>query len=237
MEHTISFENLFICGDFNCCLLDSDRNKISHMKDSSRETLNHILENLQQKDCYELCDKTPVYTFYDKRCDTASHLDYIFCNVNNCAVTCCSTISSIRTDQKAVTITVRLPLNERGPNYWKLNAKLLENEDYIKGIVKLIEDIVKNKEIKSYILTWEVTKISIKEFSINFSRNIDKQNDCLTLQKEIDKCNDSAEKEKLQNLLDTAYKRKTQGALIRSKIKWYEEGERSTHYFLRQEKQ
>ena len=38
MEHTISFENLFICGDFNCCLLDSDRNKISHMKEGNFES-------------------------------------------------------------------------------------------------------------------------------------------------------------------------------------------------------
>ena len=45
----------------------------------------------------------------------------------------------------------------------------------MKLIENIVKNIVKNKEIKSYILTWEVIKISIKEFSINVSRNIVKQ--------------------------------------------------------------
>jgi len=42
---------------------------------------------------------------------------------------------------------------------------------------------------------------------------------------------------KLQNKLDEIYKRKAEGAFIRSRKKWLEEGEQNSAYFFRLEKQ
>ena len=39
------------------------------------------------------------------------------------------------TDHRAVTLLININENQRGPNYWKLNTSLLEDENY-KAIIK-----------------------------------------------------------------------------------------------------
>ncbi|KAF7650888.1 hypothetical protein LDENG_00119260 [Lucifuga dentata] len=100
--------------------------------------------------------------------------------------------------------------------------------------------------IISYISKWEFLKFKIREFSISFGKSLNRSNKlseiniineintyCLkTSQTEDDK----QKLQILQTKLDEIYLRKAEGAYIRSRAKWIEEGEKSTSYFCRLEK-
>ena len=49
------------------------------------------------------------------------------------------------TDHRAVKLLIHINENQRGPNYWKLNASLLEDEKY-KAIIK---DIIQNLNMEN----------------------------------------------------------------------------------------
>ena len=43
-QYTLNDENILVAGDLNCCLLDTDRNTTSHLKDKSRLTLSKLID-------------------------------------------------------------------------------------------------------------------------------------------------------------------------------------------------
>ena len=43
IKHSLNQENIFIGGDFNCCLPESDRNFKTYLGDKSREGMKDIL--------------------------------------------------------------------------------------------------------------------------------------------------------------------------------------------------
>ena len=96
-------------------------------------------------------------------------------------------------------------------------------------------------------MKWELVKYKIRDFSIGSSKKIAKQNrEKTALLEEIVSDFESkteffstyTEDEFLQakNELELIYENKTKGYILRSKCQWYEEGEKSSKYFLNLEK-
>ena len=89
---------------------------------------------------------------------------------------------------------------------------------------------------------WELCKIEIKEKSVSFGKNKAKsiKSKISHLEKEFkEKTDQNADQEEIQNIekeLEEEYSKKAVGAKIRSRIKWIEEGEKHTKYFLSLEK-
>ena len=101
-------------------------------------------------------------------------------------------------------------------------------------------------------MIWELTKIRVKAFSIQYcqSRHRKKNNDIKKLKTQINaldqkiqSCNSEEvmtemtnERKYFKKQLDALYQSEAIGAQIRSKVKFVEEGETSTQYFLAVEK-
>ncbi len=94
---------------------------------------------------------------------------------------------------------------------------------------------------------WELFKIKVQEACIHLGVQwAKKKKECFEIiQCELDILNknesegipiDTVHRDKLAKNLDNLYKEKDDGYLIRSKIKWVEEGERSSKFFFNLEK-
>ena len=138
----------------------------------------------------------------------------------------------------------------RGKGLWKLNCKHLKDPEYVNRIKQVIsETAVINREANPNIL-WDTIKLSIRGESIKFGarkkklvnneiKKIEDRNEYLY--QLINQCNNNdndileeieLNKGKIEKLVTT----KIQGAIIRSRIKWYEEGEKNSSYFFNLEK-
>jgi len=134
----------------------------------------------------------------------------------------------------------------RNKGYWKFNAFLLQNEEFCNKIKALIRDIEINNSFDSNINKWEFLKFKIREFSIGFSKKLikEKREFERNLICEINQCcnkpilNDyeNGKVIELQSKLDHLYVERAQGAYIRSRAKWIEEGEKNSSYFSNLEK-
>ncbi len=134
----------------------------------------------------------------------------------------------------------------RKKDYWKFNADLLFNESFCNKIKYLIQKITKDATFSSHVNRWEYLKFKIREFSINYSKmlaKVKRQDECNIIHQINKYCSKEvlSEEDKihmliLQTKLDGIYIRKAEGAYIRSRARWIEEGEKSTAYFYRLEK-
>ena len=58
---------------------------------------------------------------------------------------------------------------QQGPGYWKLNNSVLKEQNHIEGINKTIVNTLENfRDMKSNQHIWEILKINIKEFTIQY---------------------------------------------------------------------
>ena len=155
-----------------------------------------------------------------------------------------------------ITVRINSVANPRGPGFWKLNTHLLTESEYINLIRKTITDVSKEyegqKEVDE-ILLWDVIKMQIRATSIKYAKEKKSrlkqkeyflEKEILALERKLEENNPSEpHKEILQTELRIKKQQleeiigyKTQGAIIRSKVKWYNEGERNTKYFHSLEK-
>ncbi len=110
----------------------------------------------------------------------------------------------------------------------------------------MIYNITSDSNLSTYRSKWEYLKYKIRQISISNSKILSRE----TKGKELEiiteinyLCNRSSLNENskqklitLQSSLDNIYLSKAEGAYIRSRAKWIEEGERSSAYFCRLEK-
>ncbi len=137
-----------------------------------------------------------------------------------------------------------------GPGFWKFNARLLEDKEYVE---KMRENIPLFREKYSGVtdlgLKWDVIKMEIRSYTIQYSKRKakierDKENQLLiklnNLQEKLSSSKNNhillseyyALKVKLDKFLNT----KIKGTIVRSKARWYENGEKNSKYFLNLEK-
>ena len=157
---------------------------------------------------------------------------------------------SLRSDHSLINIDFyKSEAPDRGPSFWRFNANLLKDSEYIEQITTCITNTSeKYKNIENKGLRWDLTKMEIRSSTICFSKNKAKKT------KGIIK-NAILETEKLEKLLSSdpsenilkqyhEYKtliqdfnnEKTNGSIIRSKAAWAEFGERNSKFFLNLEK-
>ena len=153
-----------------------------------------------------------------------------------------------KSDHSAVTLSFISEIHEKGSGYWKLNCSYLHDEDFLAGIRKTISDTVEFNHQAEPILLWETLKCQIRGFALRFAsrKKKSKINIMQVLEKRInflenvlkDNYSDETELQLMQvrDELNKYIEEKTKGAMIRSKCRWYEDGEKSTKYFLNLEK-
>ena len=140
----------------------------------------------------------------------------------------------------------------RGPGFWKLNCKYLHNDaDFIKTIKEKIEEyklIHLNCPSNPNIL-WDAFKCTITGTCIEYCvrKKKERKYEKDRLLKGIEEIDNKLstdpnngqyfnEKEQLISQLNKILDQETQGLIIRSRIRWAEEGEKSSRYFCNLEK-
>ena len=155
-------------------------------------------------------------------------------------------IPGVMTDHRALYLCLDLSLNERGAGFWKFNVKLLKNTDFLQHMNNELVTSIKSTENKQPQQIWEILKTRIKKVSKEFSKRMASEEKVVigNLSEKVDEYESrlpltQQENEILQDTkrdLEEKLRSRAEGILFRSKVQWYEEGERNTKYFFSLEK-
>lgn len=252
-QHSTNDHSVIVLGDFNT-VISNDLDVITGEPHNRREIsgLNQMVTDLDLYDSWRVLNpENKEYTWCRNHPFTARRLDYIFVSQDLLNLTQETEISTlIHSDHRAVTTTIAFHKYKRGPSFWKLNNSLLTQATFLQHINNTIEDFKQNCDqgIDPHS-KWELCKIKIREASQSYSKRqqqskrdkmADTQNRLNTLERAIsihpkdDKL--KAEMVKLKTELEVFALAQAHGAQTRSRIKYIEEGEKNTAYFLNLEK-
>lgn len=246
---------IFIGGDFNM-VPDNQMDRLPPKRSTSVNTkLKIFMDKFNVIDIWrEIFPNTKSYTWSNKSCSRQSRIDYWLvsqCVKNFKATT--SILPSPLTDHKAILLQSPLSSDNifSGPraSYWKLNSSLLTHDQVKIKISFLIKYYwLKAKKDNKYGLNWELLKHEIGKCARKFGTQLaklKKQEEESIVYKIIylhNKVQDGLseaefqELSELQTKLDLIYKYRAEGSFIRSRRRWLEQGEQSTAYFFRMEK-
>jgi len=139
--------------------------------------------------------------------------------------------------------------NPRGPGFWKLNSSLLSEVDYVKAVKQAIAETAseyESDEEVDEVLLWEMIKLKIRDAIMKYSKvkikkmnneeaNIESSLAALEEQLEQGVNNKDVLEEQIRckkNELENIIQYKIKGAIIRSKARGYNEGEKNSKYSL-----
>ena len=248
-------ETLVIGGDFNCPLNDWDKRggrPVQHKKNVIQE-MNNLMETYDLVDTWQVKNPSAQgYTWNDPSMKIQCRLDYFLLSKDICSsLKAIKIVPNVFSDHSALSLVLAHCEKEanRGPGFWKLNNSLLMDEEYVDLItVKIPEFVLKYHDVTDKGLLWQLIKMEIRAATIAFSkRKASQQRDeekKLTqifneLQEKIRSHfseETKAEVDHVKNKLAKIIARKTQGAMVRSRARWYEFGEKNNKYFLNLEK-
>ncbi|KAI2643779.1 putative 149 kDa protein [Labeo rohita] len=192
------------------------------------------------------------FTWNNKACTAMSRIDYWLAS---CSLQKENILINILpmplTDHKAVSFNVSLQSfsSNNYNSYWKLNNSILDNESVKVTIRSLIAQYWKlAQRSNDYCNYWELLKFEIGKFLRNYGNVLAKarkHEEEIIISKIIAFTQRSppifSDDEKieliaLQKHLDDIYKRRAEGAFIRSRQRWLEKGEQNSAYFFQLEK-
>ncbi len=240
-------DHLIMGGDFNCGININDRSNTKI--DTTRNALKNLLDNHNLVDAWYVKENDLQYTFEDDTNNSKSRIDYIFMSKD--IKYKFNSIELKHAPKKDKHLAVCLDLlwddNEKGPGYWKLNTKLMETPEYDILIKRLAYDAKNNYPFLDGRMRWELFKVNTQDSSIKLgkARAREQKLYITNLQRSIDDLHklesngtpiDKTEKLSLENKLNDYYKEKQEGYMLRSKIQWVNDGEKSSKFFLNLEK-
>ena len=249
----IENDNRIIGGDFNF-VLDIEIDKkggINKTNVHAQTVVQTYIEETELVDIWRFHHpEKKQYTWNRKKPSIVQcRLDFFLCSFGLVDSVKKSNIGAgFLSDHSNISLSLYTSKNKRGRGFWKLNCSLLNNLDYVKLIKEtIIETVQYNKDTEPSLL-WDTIKCQIRGASIKFSSTLKKnrnnlieilekklnaleekyaENNCPSIENDISKV-----KEDLHKEVD----RKTKGAIIRCRIRWHEEGEKNSNYFINLEK-
>lgn len=179
-----------------------------------------------------------------KSLKVSSRIDFILVSksITNWVVKANTKISNAP-DHKAVVLDLKILSEKRGPGSWKFNNSLVEDNEYVK-LIKENYPAIREKylDLKDNRLKWESIKMELRSLTILYTKHKGKKcrNRVTELQNRLEAfrlimINNSNNEEQLSseiveydNLkteLQRIYEAKGKGAILRSKVRWAEQGE------------
>ena len=237
-----NLSNTILCGDFNCILNKRDKSKNSTCPLS--KNLSSTITNLNLKDVWSLMRNDIEYTYF--RDNYGSRLDRIY------ATDLASSISNIITkpipfsDHHGVIIDISLNTSiEMGRFYWKLNVRLLEDQDIGEEFKVLWDKMITRKIYYDNVNEWweKHAKVNICKFFKRKGREESKLQKGLLKYFEL-KLNklyrefhnngqlDLTETKRLKSKINDIKEKIMEGVSIRARIKEQTEGERPSSSLL-----
>ena len=246
---TIQDQRIIIGGDFNV-IMDQNLDCAggSPKEKESVKYLNDICLNYDLIDIWRTQNPdSTLFTWRQKKPLIQRRLDFwLISDFSQDEVEETSIKTAIRTDHSAIIISFNsLDEPRRGPSYWKFNASLIEDENYVSVIEqKILEWLEEFIHVIDKRVLWDLIKYRIRQFTMKYSKEIafKRKQDLLQIEASIKQGEEtlisdpSASNlealEKLKNKYDSHFDYIAKGAIVRSRATWYEQGEKSNKYFL-----
>ena len=253
-------EEIIVGGDFNL-VLDLAGDKKGGLDKTHTKALKVIEQYAAKLDLIDawrvLNQDARRYTWRRRNPEIHCRLDFflvsqsVMYNVKDTDIS-----AGYKTDHSLITIKIAQHSNTRGPGFWKLNKSFLKGTEYINQIRETIEQVKLEYREDKYVnpaLMWEMIKLKIRVKSIRYgkskrSRMLREEEQLESLVNNLQKDIENGKKEDketitIQRKLDETTRKlekiieyKTKGAILRSKCRWHNEGEKNTKYFLNLEK-
>ena len=249
-NYFLSQGDLIVAGDFNC--VDNVLDRL-HFADSSLPDKKHLHALLSDFSLIDIWRKNnprgTSFTWSNADYSQASRLDRLFISSGLCkSVSSNKVLPCAFSDHDFVDINLSLDgfSNKRG-GVWKFNSALLSDVNFRRFISSVI-DCEKGRiaNFDSLGAWWDNLKLVIRRSCIDFStrqhKSINRERNLLTRHliaaKNAFHAGDESvipEIKNLESALSSLILREAEGAKIRSRAKWIEEGEKPTRYFFRLE--
>ena len=146
-------------------------------------------------------------------------------------------------DHSAIQIKICIDEIERGNGIWKMNTSILTNPVFKTNFEMVWKELKEQQQLYYDIKTWwDIAKRRIKDLALNISRkvNLDQAGREREIENRLELIKDlhsnSDEATNLRNELNDIFEKRGVGAKIKSRARWWEEGERSSKYFHSLEK-
>jgi len=248
------FDMKIVCGDFNA-VLSNDLDIISGEKHSASlvKSFNDLADECELNDVWRIFNaENKEYTWSRKCCNNfiARRLDYILLNDNAMSEALETNIFSVpSSDHRGIYVNLKVSNVKRGPGYFKFNNTLLKDKIFVQKMNNIIDEfLIQNLEV-NFEQKWELLKLKMKEEAFQYSRNlaVKKKNNYIDLYGKLNDCEAilatdpdnevlQRRRETLKLQIDVFEQERLKSAQIRSRVRWVEEGEKNTKFFLNLEK-
>ena len=234
-------ENVF-GGDWNCTL-DSilDRlNCVSDQNDSGQLHLSHLCNLFDLEDIYRRRNPTTrEYTWTGR--GKSSRIDFWLTSRSlNGQIDQVSHSFSPFTDHSSIYLVLNTEDYKRGKGVWKMNSSHLLHTQFRNEFAKMWANWkLKKKNYTDITRWWDIGKHHIKTFAQNYAleQSVLNRSKLREIEEKIDQHKKAnADFHQLQKEYEDIFSNKAKGAQIRSRTKWWEEGEKSSKYFFGLEK-
>ena len=227
-------------GDQNLTMRDDlDRvNCVSDQNDKGRIDIKYLAQVHDLEDIFRLRNPNKKkYTYFKE--NKASRIDFWLTSSSlNNQIEKVDTQYNPYSDHHGIKLTFRTNETKVGKGLWKMNTANILTSEFKEQFTRMWEDWKMQKHFYEDITTWwDLGKIHIKNLAKNFSieKSLNRSNRLEELEKEISFLQNNLTNKEQLNELEIEYRKiladKAEGARVRSRLKWWEEGERSTKYF------
>ena len=244
-------ENKIIIGDFNMTLNnDLDRLNTYCNNNKAKEEVLDIMDEFCLNDTWRTqYPNQKEYSWFkgNSHLQKASRIDYALVSAGlDQRVMNPMYVSAAMTDHRAIYMAIDLAYSERGKGYWKMNTQLITEKAFITMMNTEIQQCLQENISLSAQENWEFLKQKIKKVSIKYAKNKTSENKIIISQLsevvneyEANLPLNQSDFDMWQQTkadLEEKLLERTRGIMFRSKVRWYEQGERNTKYFVSLEK-
>ena len=170
-------DTIIIGGDFNCALtsLDKKGGNLITKRSAVIKEINALCDLYNLNDIWRnLNPEKQNFTWRTNSFKIQCRLDYFLISnelvpfANNCDI-----FYAPESDHSAVSIYLQPNLfnHKRGPGFWKFNTALIRDETYVTALkMNLPSFKEKYKEIQDLGLKWDLIKMEIRGFTLQYSK-------------------------------------------------------------------
>ena len=247
----IKTDNMLVCGDFNSVLSNSI--DIVSGDPHDQRLVGRFNSFVIECDLYDswrmFHPDVKQFSWSKNNPFIARRLDYILTSSMLFDKVIDSSIVSFSvSDHRGCSVTIRFSDLEQGPGYYKFNNSLLNDVNFVSGMNALINTFAPNNDDDPQTV-WELLKIKMKEFAMNYGKKkgIKRKNEIVRLRLALNDldatlaskpdCSETLKRRQEVKLqLELTELHDAKAAQVRSRMKWIEEGEKNTKFFLGLEK-